>query len=61
MEVPGYALEIYNVLNGTHYDNPAQLRIMKLEKGVQKVPKREITCRIIIQDKEFVGLIRHNI
>lgn len=34
MEVPEYALEIYNVLNGSHYTNPALIHILKLEKGV---------------------------
>lgn len=34
VEVPEYALEIYNVLNNSHYDNPKELQIMKLEKGV---------------------------
>ena len=32
METPEDALEIYNVLNASHYDDPAQIRIMKLEK-----------------------------
>ncbi|MDE6851590.1 MAG: hypothetical protein K2J67_03760 [Lachnospiraceae bacterium] len=34
MEVPDYALEVYNVLNGSHYTDPTQIQIMKLEKGV---------------------------
>ena len=34
MEIPEYALEIYNVLNGSHYEDPSQIQIMKLEKGV---------------------------
>ena len=34
MEVPEYALEVYNVLNGSLYSNPSQIQIMKLEKGV---------------------------
>lgn len=34
MEVPEYALEIYNVLNGSHYTDPTQIHILKLEKGV---------------------------
>lgn len=34
MEVPEYALEIYNVLNGSHYTDPSQVHIMKLEKGI---------------------------
>ena len=34
MEIPEYALEIYNVLNNTHYTDPSQIHIMKLEKGV---------------------------
>lgn len=34
MEIPEYALEIYNVLNGSNYSDPAQVRIMKLEKGI---------------------------
>lgn len=34
MVVPEYALEIYNVLNGSCYTDPAQIRIMKLEKGI---------------------------
>ena len=34
MEIPEYALEIYNVLNASSYEDPTQIRIMKLEKGV---------------------------
>ena len=34
MEVPKYALEVYNVLNDSHYTDPSQILIMKLEKGV---------------------------
>lgn len=34
MEVPEYALEVYNVLNDSHYTDPSQIQIMKLEKGV---------------------------
>lgn len=34
MEVPEYALEVYNVLNDSHYTDPSQILIMKLEKGV---------------------------
>lgn len=34
MEIPEYALEVYNVLNGSHYTDPSQIQIMKLEKGV---------------------------
>ena len=34
MEVPEYVLEIYNVLNGSNYTDPALIHIMKLEKGV---------------------------
>ncbi|MDE6568705.1 MAG: hypothetical protein K2K70_13385, partial [Lachnospiraceae bacterium] len=34
MGIPEYALEIYNVLNNTHYTDTSQIQIMKLEKGV---------------------------
>ncbi len=34
MEVPEYALEVYNVLNDSHYTDPTEIRIMKLEKGI---------------------------
>lgn len=34
MEVPEYALEVYNVLNDSHYTDLSQIQIMKLEKGV---------------------------
>ncbi len=34
VEIPEYALEIYNVLNASHYEDPSQIRIMRLEKGV---------------------------
>lgn len=34
MEVPKYALEVYNVLNESHYTDPSQIQIKKLEKGV---------------------------
>ncbi len=30
MEVPEYALEIYNVLNGSHYTDPTQIYILTL-------------------------------
>ncbi|MDE6567313.1 MAG: hypothetical protein K2K70_06240 [Lachnospiraceae bacterium] len=34
MDVPEYALEVYNVLNDSCYNDPSQIQIMKLEKGV---------------------------
>ncbi|MCM1157958.1 MAG: hypothetical protein NC300_10710 [Bacteroidales bacterium] len=34
MEIPEYALDIYNVLNASHYKDSSLIRIMKLEKGV---------------------------
>ena len=34
MEIPEYALEVYNVLNDSHYTDPSQIQIIKLEKGV---------------------------
>ncbi len=34
LEEPEYALDVYNVLNGTDYDNPEEVKIFLLEKGV---------------------------
>ena len=34
MKVPEYAMEVYNVLNGSQYTDSSQIQIMKLEKGV---------------------------
>lgn len=34
MREPFYALEVYNVLNGTQYENPEKLQIVTLSKGI---------------------------
>ena len=34
MEYPEYALNVYNVLNGTNYDDPELVEINTLEKGI---------------------------
>jgi len=34
MENKSYALEVYNALNGSHYENPDAVEIIQLEKGV---------------------------
>lgn len=34
MEDKSYALEVYNALNGSHYENPDEVEIIQLEKGV---------------------------
>lgn len=34
MREPFHALEVYNALNGTQYDNPEEIQIITLEKGI---------------------------
>ena len=34
MEVPKYALDVYNALNGTDYSDPDLIEIKTLEKGI---------------------------
>ena len=34
MEIPKYALEVYNVLNGSHHEDVNEIQIKKLNSGV---------------------------
>ena len=34
MEYPEYALDVYNALNGSHYDDPAVVQIVTLKQGI---------------------------
>ena len=34
MEIPEYALEVYNVLNGSHHEDESEIQIKKLNSGV---------------------------
>ena len=34
MEIPEYALEVYNVLNGSHHEDVSEIQIKKLNSGV---------------------------
>ncbi|MBR1390212.1 MAG: hypothetical protein IJ567_01960, partial [Lachnospiraceae bacterium] len=33
MDTPEYALEVYNALNNTHYNNPEDVQVTKLESS----------------------------
>jgi hypothetical protein len=56
MENPANALAVYNALNGTDYQNPEQVTIKKLEKGISLTVRNDaafvINCNINIYEHQ---------